>query len=679
MRTVLMSVVALVLSLSASCGGSGGGSPSPQGGTDGGESLTPQQRKAALDSLEALVTALPAGAAGNTNRLVQSIRAMPQFADAGSSEDGTVWGLLKNGMIALVVPIAPPDANPSTPTVDAPQSAASPLRARNLGGVPLVTVPASERFRLFNGLGSYFSDTDPRPEIESMLVANGYSGKSEEATLEALRTVKGDGIFYIRTHGGEASVHRDNSTFDFYGLWTSSEVLDPLVEEQDSSLVADLLQNRVVYMLFRNDFWNQPGRPFLEKNRHYGITRKFVAEYMSFADHSLVYVDACNGATFPQFRASFKNASVFVAWDERTTMGAMRDTARYVFDRLLGANRFAPESPKQRPFEYAALKRDPKFGPGKKYGYSTSVEPSDGKTPIIANLDFHPLAGQFGLLAPSLYGVEVDEEKDELVLTGLFGPDPGRDGTVTVGGVALAVSEWSADGLTIKAPLPRSGAGASGNVVVTVRGHHSNTRQLLAWNGTFLYTSQGPGSLTQRFELDLLMRADPHDVRDDPGQPPHPPFVRSFATNLDAAARFEASGTHSYSSDPCTVTVTWTGSGSIPATREITAAQFYVYGGSVDAQRSVVQLGAQAMHAQGASMTQTVACPAPIGTSTTSGPIAVGAATLSFSGTPVLEIPLDDALAFSPGNRQLTSNQTTLSLHWPAVAPQPTYDRELPR
>jgi len=138
--------------------------------------------------------------------------------------------------------------------------------------------------------------------------------------------VKGDGIFYIRTHGGKASVHRDNSTFDFYGLWTSSEVLDPLVEEQDSSLVADLLQNRVVYMLFRNDFWNQPGRPFLEKNRHYGITRKFVAEYMSFADHSLVYVDACNGATFPQFRASFKNASVFVAWDERTTMGAMRDT-----------------------------------------------------------------------------------------------------------------------------------------------------------------------------------------------------------------------------------------------------------------------------------------------------------------------------------------------------------------
>src|SRR6267143_5767116 len=120
MRTVLMSVVALVLSLSASCGGSGGGSPSPQGGTDGGESLTPQQRKAALDSLEALVTALPAGAAGNTNRLVQSIRAMPQFADAGSSEDGTVWDLLQNGMIALVV-IAPPDANPSTPTVDAPQ------------------------------------------------------------------------------------------------------------------------------------------------------------------------------------------------------------------------------------------------------------------------------------------------------------------------------------------------------------------------------------------------------------------------------------------------------------------------------------------------------------------------------------------------------------------------------
>src|SRR5882762_1685499 len=111
---------------------------------------------------------------------------------------------------------------------------------------------------------------------------------------------------------------------------------------------------------------------------------------MSFADHSLVYVDACNGATFPQFRASFKNASVFVAWDERTTMGAMRDTARYVFDRLLGANRFAPESPKQRPFEYAALKRDPKFGPGKKYGYSTSVVPCVRTTRITAIREFEP-------------------------------------------------------------------------------------------------------------------------------------------------------------------------------------------------------------------------------------------------------------------------------------------------
>jgi len=39
-----------------------------------------------------------------------------------------------------------------------------------------------------------------------------------------------------------------------------------------------------------------------------------------------------------------------------------------------------------------------------------------------------PLAGQFGLLAPSLYGVEVDEEKDELVLTDCSDPDPGRDG-----------------------------------------------------------------------------------------------------------------------------------------------------------------------------------------------------------------------------------------------------------
>jgi len=36
-------------------------------------------------------------------------------------------------------------------------------------------------------------------------------------------------------------------------------------------------------------------------------------------------------------------------------------SARYVFDRVLGSNTFAPETPRQRPFEYDVIPVDPKF------------------------------------------------------------------------------------------------------------------------------------------------------------------------------------------------------------------------------------------------------------------------------------------------------------------------------
>src|SRR5262249_22548413 len=151
-----------------------------------------QERKDALDALEPVLATLPVGDfAANTNRLVQAIKALPQFADAGSAPDGTVWGMFKGGILLFVVPLPPAQGDPA----QVPVAAAPPLEA---GTRPMAltsssaggTVPKSPRFRLFNGLGSYFSDSDPRTEIQAMLMANGYTGTSDEATLSSLRTVK---------------------------------------------------------------------------------------------------------------------------------------------------------------------------------------------------------------------------------------------------------------------------------------------------------------------------------------------------------------------------------------------------------------------------------------------------------------------------------------------------------
>ena len=84
-------------------------------------------------------------------------------------------------------------------------------------------VPASERYHLLNGLGSVFSGSDPRSDLASMLNSNGYSGTQGDATVAALRSISGDGVFYLRTHGGMGSIHADVSTADTYAMWTASE------------------------------------------------------------------------------------------------------------------------------------------------------------------------------------------------------------------------------------------------------------------------------------------------------------------------------------------------------------------------------------------------------------------------------------------------------------------------
>ncbi len=65
-------------------------------------SSTLQQRMTALDQLQSIVNGLAVGKfAGNTTLLVQAMRAMPQFATAGSGPDGTVWGIFKGGIVGL--------------------------------------------------------------------------------------------------------------------------------------------------------------------------------------------------------------------------------------------------------------------------------------------------------------------------------------------------------------------------------------------------------------------------------------------------------------------------------------------------------------------------------------------------------------------------------------------------
>jgi len=680
-----------------------------------GGSTTLRDRTIALDAVERVVATLPGqDFAADTKLLVQTMKALPQFADAGSSADGTVWGQFKGGYLVFVVHGGPPTA----PAFDrAPAMSNSSRSARSFGtaehsgfaaparlparsfaesaaGAALAggagTVPTSNRYQLFDAVGSYFGDSDPRADIESMLVANGYSGTRQDATLPALRAVTNDGILYIRAHGGLGSVNSDASTRDIYALWTASEALDSTAEANDPTLQQDLQQNRVVYMLFRADRWSNGLPAFVPPNRHYGITDKFISAYMTLSPNSLVYIDACQGAAQPQLIAAFHNASVFAGWSERAAFSAMGPTAKYVFDRLLGANKFAPESPKQRPFPYDVITSDPKFGHGKAYGYS--VWPSRAGGTIEADLVFTQVGGNFGILTPSIQTLLANEIDKELWLVGNFGDDPGSNGKVTIddgsGPVALAVVEWTPS--RIRASLPPSAPGAYGNVVVTVRGHESNTRQLLSWQGTLVYTIRDLGTLTQRFEIDIKGRADPHDIRDQIAKTPVPTQSAGFSTNPTTEVRFEAGGEYSDPEPPCTTTYDWSGTTTIHATSTtVSGGQTYVYGATLDMQQRAALFTVVASDNNALHLKTTTACGGSTSTSNedlSANVDLIGTGFVPVGPPPVLKMALDGSLAISGQSLQhmaesqiFASKNVPYTLTWSTISARPAYDPTLPR
>ncbi|MEP6491899.1 MAG: hypothetical protein ABJF01_04435 [bacterium] len=695
----------IVLSVSA-CGGSadtptlpGTGLPGgvlPKDTTTVGATTTSQQRMLAMDAVQLLINSLPpASFDANTKLLTEYLKALPQFVDVGSSADGTVWATFKGGQMMFIVDGAPetPKATQagtsSAPTLPPSLLPAAFVATRAATAASPGTVPASAHFQLFNALGSYFSGSDPRSDIAAMLTANGYTGTSEDATLAALRTVSGDGIFYYRAHGGSGTYQSPSGTQTVYALWTASEALDASQEANDQTLTVDLAAHRVVYMLFRDDRWSRGLPKLVEPARHYGITGDFVSRYMSFSANSLIYLDACNSSNHPELYSAFKNASVVVGWDERALIELLGLSARYVFDRLLGSNTFAPEVPKQRPFEYDALPGDPKFGKPNAFGYSKA--PAAGGGTIEAELHLKQIGGDFGILAPSISSLGLNGLTDELYVFGYFGADPGPDGKLTIndgtGEVALAVASWTPTKITTV--LPRKGTGSAGNVVVSVRGHKSNARQIVAWQGTLVYTESELGTLNQRFEMDVVARVDPQDTRIQIAKAPQLLFTPPFDANQSVQTRYTAGGTYSGPFGPCTLTEDWKASGSIPANIiSLSGQPQYFYSGLVDPTKSVMQLTFGALEPDGLQESGAIKCPGGSPTPSTSArDIAVDPHILDeVGGLLMMNLSLDGGLNIVAGSRQRSipseidpTRNATLSLQWPTIKAFPAVDRTLPR
>ena len=534
----------------------------------------------------------------DNQQMAQFLKSLPAFEDAGVL-GGNAWGRFVDGRLLLVVH--------NRPVGDSLLGfEKSPIRRI----VQDQDLPSSRQARVLNAMGSHF--VNPTGALNALLSGNGYQIVGGTGSVDSLKSVQGDGVFYISAHGGEGLL--SDSSHDF-GVWTSTRA-DSIGEKKYRT---ELDSKELCYLTEDVDDTLYGANPTVET--HYAITRRFVIAYMAFGKNCLIYIDACRSAN-QGFRdaclaASEGETGVYVGWTDYVGDQEAYRAARFVFDRLLGANASftnnspPKEIPPQRPFDYKQVWADMDNRGFDRYQDRNNMG-------NLAYLTYYTKNSTFSLLAPSIMLVSVDEVNGQLHVVGTFGTDPGEsDRNVSVDGVHLNVVEGMWTPTEIVCVIPASGAGSAGDVVVEVRGHKSNPVQLTDWSG--LFHAEIHGSLIGSFAFYLHMRADIHSFRFGP----HAdlitfPNITLLAPDSRGSYTVGGTSTSTCTFGSCTLTLTqdWASSGaSIPripvldAIREISTG----FAGTVDIDTSrttmKILLYATAKNAINESFKVHVACP----------------------------------------------------------------------
>lgn len=429
-------------------------------------------------------------------RVADYMAAHPGYVRSGfSREYGTAWGRLKDGTLNLYI------AN-RTGGNAGPAARAVPPLAKNAPGLP-----DAPKARLLHAFGNYFEAQQPVNDMRRYLASRGWTvaqGADGDADVRTLARTKGDGFFYINAHGGAYLDDPANpaSPAKQYVLVTSTPVEDA-AERDFAATMGAFKDERLVHARAPNGYFKQSANGVLvpQMGAYYGITRAFVAAYMTFSRDSVVFVNACFSARDADFVKAFDDAGagIYLGWDNAVYTSSAFRSPPYFVDRMVGANQFSmKESPPQRPFPYdlvladmdqKGLKRDPTSG--------ANLVAFTGKSLTNAPI-----------FAPSIRYVTIDEMEGLLTLTGEFGSDPSPK--VTVGGTEVSLKQWSSS--QIVANLPFDGPGSKGDAIVEVKGVKSNARQISDWPIPITYSWSDiggykgivvQGSGTARFRADV--------------------------------------------------------------------------------------------------------------------------------------------------------------------------------
>jgi len=416
-------------------------------------------------------------------------------------------------------------------------------------------LPKSAQASLFLGMGRIVSDNTAGIEFFFAKSRAGYVPKRKEASVDVLKTVSGDGIFYIYTHGGVGyvpSVRRQGAESAVMSLWTTT----PVTAANDTLYKNDIRDRVLAYSIANHD-----SRDI--KVKHYSITDKFIEKYMSFGANCFIYLDACNGySSLPDAdilrkkmmdKATNKKATI-LGWTDITNNIATQKTSYFFFDRLLAANTeglgdvvLPKENPIQRPFDLEQVFKE-------MYRNNLGVASQGGQFVYTSNVEDEVH------LRPSIEGLEIDEYTSTLIIKGRFPIDQGK---VSVEDVFVNITSWSP--YEINCIIPETGEGSVGKVVVSsAQGIKSNSVPLTEYILKLNFSADDNG-VKLAGVCDLRLRVDIHKrrlkIHEQPVKPTYPdlsPISGSIFNMKGSSVAYTITG-HKYQTcniDQCRMQVT---------------------------------------------------------------------------------------------------------------------------
>ena len=455
---------------------------------------------------------------GNARKLEDKLHLLawllqkPGFQSAGFlPESNAVYAVFTDGRIVLFVDTPKTDEVPgggrkSTGTDD---------DSRVKSSARMQELPKANKVSLFNGMGKYFGDNTLAIEKIFKASKTKYTVERKVASIENLKSATGDGVFYLYTHGGAGAIPnpppKKDSTY-VMSLWTT----DAVTKVSEGAFKRELDEKKLAYMFSTFD----SDKPVA----HYGITGEFINAYMSFAENSIIYVDACNSNRTLATGVAFTNLvmdkavnkrATYIGWTFETNEYMATQASQFIFDRMLGANTagsgstsIPKEDPLQRPFDLDRI-----FSDLKRRGFDVCANG--------ATLMYNSRASDEIVVTPNIERMEVYEHSNILSIYGNFGSEKGK---VTIGGKEItSILDWTPG--AINCEIPETGEGSVGDVIVSVHDHPSNPVPLTAWDIKLNYATDDNGIRLEGL-INLRLRADIHPTRTAPAEPPSlPEFV----------------------------------------------------------------------------------------------------------------------------------------------------------